>query len=316
MARTSLHQGEFHLPVLVEEIASYLLQPSTRVIVDATLGDAGHSLAMLEKGGAQLRIIGLDVDPESLHIAQQRLTAYQAQCSLIKGNFRRVTDLLASVGVVTVDGLLADLGISSRQIDVPERGLSYLEEGPLDLRLDPSLTDSAAELIATLEQDDLVRLLRDYGEEQRAKPIARAIVKERCTRAIGTSTALRKIIEGVVRGPLQIKSVARVFQALRIAVNDELGALREFLQQAFSVLAPHGRLCVISYHSLEDRIVKEFFRSVARACTCPPEFPICVCGKKSEALVLTSKPITPSADEIKRNPRSRSAKLRALQKRA
>lgn len=315
MARTTLQQGEFHLPVLVEEIASYLLQPSTRVIVDVTLGDAGHSLAMLERGGAQLRIIGLDVDPESLNIAQQRLAAYQAQCSLIKGNFRHVTDLLASVGVVTVDGILADLGISSRQIDVPERGLSYLEEGPLDLRLDPSLSDSAAELIATLEQDDLVRLLRDYGEEQRAKPIARAIVKERCTRAIGTSTALRKIIEGVVRGPLQIKSVARVFQALRIAVNDELGALRDFLTQAFRVLAPHGRLCVISYHSLEDRIVKEFFRDVARACTCPPEFPVCVCGKKSEALVLTSKPITPNENEIKRNSRARSAKLRVLQKR-
>ncbi len=316
MARTSLQQGEFHLPVLVEEIASYLLQPETRIIVDATLGDGGHSLALLERGGGELRIIGLDVDPDSLQIAQQRLALYQSHCSLIKGNFRHVTDLLASVGVVTVDGMLADLGLSSRQIDVPERGLSYLEEGPLDLRLDPSLSDTAAELIATLEQDDLVRLLRDYGEEQRAKPIARAIVKERCTRAIGTSTALRNIIEGVVRGPLQIKSVARVFQALRIAVNDELGALREFLQRAFSVLAPNGRLCVISYHSLEDRIVKEFFRDVAKACTCPPEFPICVCGKKSEALVLTSKPIVASADEIKRNPRSRSAKLRVLQKRA
>lgn len=316
MARASLQQGEFHLPVLVEEVASSLLQPSTRVLVDATLGDGGHSLAMLERGEPQLRIVGLDVDPESLKIAQQRLASYQSQCSLIKGNFRHIASLLASVGVATVDGILADLGISSRQIDVPERGLSYLEEGPLDLRLDPSLPHSAAELIATLEQDELVRLLRDYGEEQRAKPIARAIVKERCVRAIGSSTALRKIIEGVVRGPLQIKSVARVFQALRIAVNDELGALREFLQKAFSVLAPHGRLCVISYHSLEDRIVKEFFRGVARACTCPPEFPVCVCGKKSEAIVLTSKPITPSADEIKRNPRARSAKLRVLQKRA
>ncbi len=316
MARTSLHQGEYHLPVLAETVASYLLQPSARVIVDATLGDGGHSLAMLERGEAQLRIIGLDVDPESLKIAQQRLAQYESRCSLIKGNFRRIASLLASVGATTVDGILADLGISSRQIDVPERGLSYLEEGPLDLRLDPSLPDTAAELIATLEQDDLVRLLRDYGEEQRAKPIARAIVQERCTRAIGTSTALRKIIEGVVRGPLQIKSVARVFQALRIAVNDELGALREFLQQAFTVLAPHGRLCVISYHSLEDRIVKEYFRGLAKACTCPPEFPICVCGKKSEAIVLTSKPITPSADEIKRNSRARSAKLRVLQKRA
>lgn len=316
MARASLHQGEYHLPVLLEEVASHLLQPTSRTIVDATLGDAGHSLALLERGEGKLRVIGLDVDPESLKIAQQRLAKYEAQCSLIKGNFRHISDLLASVGATTVDGILADLGISSRQIDLPERGLSYLEEGPLDLRLDPSLSDSAAELIATLEQDDLVRLLRDYGEEQRAKPIARAIVKERCTRAIGTSTALRKIIEGVVRGPLQIKSVARVFQALRIAVNDELGALRDFLQQAFKVLAPHGRLCVISYHSLEDRIVKEYFRGVAQACTCPPEFPVCVCGKKSEAIVLTSKPITPSAEEIKRNPRSRSAKLRVLQKRA
>ncbi len=298
-----------------EVVVKYLATPQARLIVDATLGDGGHSLALLQAGNAELKIVGLDVDPNSLAAAQQRLATYQARCSFSHGNFRQITSLLAAMGSTSLDGVLADLGLSSRQIDLPERGLSYLEEGPLDLRLDPFLPQTAAELLAALEQDELVRLLRDYGEEQRARAIARAIIHKRRSRAIGTTSELRRIIEGVVHGPLQVKSVARVFQALRIAVNDELGALRDFLPQAFALLRPGGRLAVMSYHSLEDRIVKQYFRELAKTCTCPPELPVCVCGKKSQATVLTPKPLRPAAEEIKANRRARSAKLRILQKR-
>ncbi len=300
---------------MAEAVTGYLLTPEARVIVDATLGDGGHSLALLQAGARGLKIIGFDVDPNALAVARERLAKYKNRCSFSHGNFRQITSLLTAMGSPSIDGVLADLGLSSRQIDLPERGLSYLEEGPLDLRLNPSLPQTAAELLAALEQDELVRLLRDYGEEQRARAIARAIIQKRRSRAITTTTALRRIIEGVVRGPLQVKSVARVFQALRIAVNDELGALHEFLVQAFALLPPGGRIAVISYHSLEDRIVKQYFRDLAKACTCPPEFPVCICGNQSRALVLTAKPVLPAAEEIKLNRRARSAKLRVLQKR-
>ncbi len=315
MPEKFLQQGEYHLPVLAAAVVEYLVTPQARVIVDATIGDGGHSLALLQAGNSKLKIIGLDTDPNSLAVAQQRLAAYKTRCSFSHGNFRHITSLLTARGSPAIDGVLADLGLSSRQIDLPERGLSYLEEGPLDLRLNPFLSQTAAELLAALEQDELVRLLRDYGEEQRARAIARAVIHKRRSRAIATTTDLRRIIEGVVRGPLQVKSVARVFQALRIAVNDELGALQDFLPQAFALLQPGGHLAVISYHSLEDRIVKQYFRELAKTCTCPPELPICICGKESQAMVLTSKPMAPAADEIKHNRRARSAKLRVLQKR-
>lgn len=314
MSTPKLQQGDYHVPVLVREVIAFLLTEKSVTLVDATVGDGGHSLALLE-ANPHIRVIGLDVDPQSLAVAQQRLAKFKNRFSLVNRNFRHMTSLLTANGIIAVDGVLADLGMSSRQIDRPERGFSYLDEGPLDLRLNPSLPQTAAELMAALEQDELVRLLRDYGEERQARPIARAIVQQRRRHPIRTTTDLRLIIEGVVRGPHRIKSLARVFQALRIAVNEELQALQEFLQQAFSLLASGGRMALISYHSLEDRIVKEFFRAQALPCTCPPEFPVCVCGKKSQAVILTPKPVTPGPEELAANRRSRSAKLRVLQKR-
>lgn len=314
MSTPKLQQGDYHVPVLVREVIAFLLTEKSVTLVDATVGDGGHSLALLE-ANPHIRVIGLDVDPQSLAVAQQRLAKFKNRFSLVNRNFRHMTSLLTANGIIAVDGVLADLGMSSRQIDRPERGFSYLDEGPLDLRLNPSLPQTAAELMAALEQDELVRLLRDYGEEKQARPIARAIVQQRRRHPIRTTTDLRLIIEGVVRGPHRIKSLARVFQALRIAVNEELQALQEFLQQAFSLLASGGRMALISYHSLEDRIVKEFFRAQALPCTCPPEFPVCVCGKKSQAVILTPKPVTPGPEELAANRRSRSAKLRVLQKR-
>ena len=304
----------YHAPVLVEPVLSFLLSEGVQVIVDATLGGGGHTAALLAKGGAELRMIGIDADSEALAAAQARLQNEVSRCELVHGNFRSLTPLLGSLGVSGVDGILADLGVSSRQIDRPERGFSYMEDGPLDMRMNPNLSGTAADLLATLEADELKKIFRDYGEEKLAGPIARAIVRQRGQRPVQRTSDLRQIVEKIVKGPQRVKSLARVFQALRIAVNKELEALSEFLQSALPLLRPGGRLVVISYHSLEDRIVKRFFKMHEKGCTCPPEFPLCVCGKQSQLKILTPKPVAPDALEININPRSRSARLRAAEK--
>jgi 16S rRNA (cytosine1402-N4)-methyltransferase len=320
---------KFHEPVLVEPVLALLLTPEStagvaKVIVDATLGDGGHSIALLESR-TPLQMIGIDADPQALAVAQARLTKFVERCRIVPGNFRELAQLLRPLGVESVDGILADLGVSSRQIDIPERGFSYLEDGPLDMRMNPDLPQTAADLLATLEQDELKQIFRDYGEEKLAAPIARAIVKQRAYRALQRTGDLREVVEKVVsrssfkkdkgKSGHRVKSLARIFQALRIAVNEELEALSEFLAQAFSLLRSGGRLVVISYHSLEDRIVKQFFKAQAKGCTCPPEFPICVCGKQAQLVILTAKPVVPGPEEIKVNRRARSARLRAVQKR-
>ncbi|MGH7594998.1 MAG: 16S rRNA (cytosine(1402)-N(4))-methyltransferase RsmH [bacterium] len=311
---------KFHAPVLIAPVLQFLLTPETRTIIDATLGDGGHSLALLEKGEAELRVIGIDADAEALAIAPTRLAKFAKRFQPIQGNFRSLASLLDSLGMTSVDGVLADLGVSSRQIDQPERGFSYLQDGPLDMRMNPygrspNLPHTAAHLLATLEQNELKKIFRDYGEEKLAAPIARAIVRQRSQRALLRTGDLRQIIEKIVHGPHRVKSLARIFQALRIAVNEELAALQEFLSQALAILRPGGRLAVISYHSLEDRLVKQFFKAQAKGCTCPPEFPICVCGRQPQLSILTAKPLVPGPEEIAANSRARSARLRAAQKR-
>ncbi len=306
---------KFHTPVLVAPILEFLLTSETRTIIDATLGDGGHSLALLEKGGAELRVIGIDADSEAQVIARRRLAKFAERFQPLQGNFRSLASLLGALGMTSVDGVLADLGVSSRQIDQPERGFSYLQDGPLDMRMNPNLPHTAADLLATLEQDALKRIFRDYGEEKLAAPIARAIVRQRSQRALRRTSDLRQIVEKIVHGPHRVKSLARIFQALRIAVNEELDALQEFLAQALALLRPGGRLVVISYHSLEDRLVKQFFKAQAKGCTCPPEFPMCVCGRESQLSILTAKPMAPGPEEVAANSRARSARLRAAQKR-
>lgn len=306
----------YHAPVLVEPVLAFLLTDRAQVIVDATLGGGGHTAALLAKGGAALRVIGLDADAEALTAARARLQDTASRCEFIHGNFRSLTPLLGSLGVTGVDGILADLGVSSRQIDRPERGFSYMEDGPLDMRMNPNLSNSAANLLATLAPEELKKIFREYGEENFAGPIARAIVRQRLQRPLQRTSDLRLIVEKIVKGPQRVKALARIFQALRIAVNDELGALAEFLESALPLLHPGGRLVVISYHSLEDRIVKQFFKRHEKGCTCPPEFPICVCGQPAQLRLLTNKPVTPDAAEINMNPRARSARLRAAQKTA
>jgi 16S rRNA (cytosine1402-N4)-methyltransferase len=311
---------KFHEPVLVAPVLHFLLASESRTIVDATLGDGGHSLALLEKGGAELRVIGIDADAEALAVAQARLAQFAERFQPIQGNFRSLASLLGSLGITSVDGVLADLGVSSRQIDQPERGFSYLQDGPLDMRMNPygrspNLPHTAADLLARLEHEELKKIFRDFGEEKLAAPIARAIVKQRSQRPLRRTSDLRQIVEKIVHGPHRVKSLARVFQALRIAVNEELEALNELLAQALALLRPGGRLAVISYHSLEDRIVKQFFKAQARGCTCPPEFPVCVCGRQPELSILTAKPLVPGPEEIAANSRARSARLRAAQRR-
>ncbi|MCI0695236.1 16S rRNA (cytosine(1402)-N(4))-methyltransferase RsmH [candidate division KSB1 bacterium] len=306
---------KFHAPVLVAPVLQFLLTSESRTIVDATLGDGGHSEALLEKGGAELRVIGIDADSKALAVAQTRLAQFAERFQPLQGNFRSLTSLLGSLGMTSVDGVLADLGVSSRQIDQPERGFSYLQDGPLDMRMNPNLPHTAADLLATLEQNELKKIFRDYGEEKLAAPIARAIVRQRSQRALLRTGDLRQIVEKIVHGPHRVKSLARIFQALRIAVNEELEALNEFLAQALALLRPGGRLAVISYHSLEDRLVKQFFKAQAKGCTCPPEFPMCVCGRQPQLSILTAKPLMPGPEEIAANSRARSARLRAAQKR-
>lgn len=305
----------FHAPVLVESVASFLLIENARIIIDATLGDGGHTAALLAKGGADLRVIGIDADPEALAVAPARLQNETARCQFIHGNFRSLTQLLGSLGVTAVDGILADFGVSSRQIDRPERGFSYLEDGPLDMRMNPNLPRTAADLLATLEQNELKQIFHKFGEERLAGPIARAIVKRRSQSPLRRTRDLREIVESIVKGPHRIKSLARIFQALRIAVNEELDALPDFLNGALTLLRPGGRLAVISYHSLEDRIVKQFFKMQEKSCICPPEFPACVCGRQSQLRILTKKPVEANAEEIAANSRARSARLRVAQKR-
>jgi 16S rRNA (cytosine1402-N4)-methyltransferase len=307
--------AKFHVPVLVEPVVSFLLTPETKIIVDATLGDGGHTAALLTKGGAELRVIGIDADTEALARAQTRLQKYAERFQAVHGNFRSLTLLMRSLGVASVDGILADLGVSSQQIDRPERGFSYLEDGPLDMRMNPNLPRTAAALLAALEQDELKKIFREYGEEKLAAPIARAITQQRLQRPLQRTRDLRAAVERVVKGPHRIKSLARIFQALRIAVNEELQALEEFLIGALTLLRPGGRMAVISYHSLEDRIVKQFFKAQEKGCTCPPEFPVCVCGKQSQLHILTTKALAPGPEEIAMNSRARSARLRVAQKR-
>jgi len=317
---SALSPQPYHVPVLVEPVVSFLLNENARLIVDATLGGGGHTAALLAKGEAELRVIGIDADTEALAAAQTRLQNEAIRCQFVHGNFRSLTHLLGPLGITSVDGLLADLGVSSRQIDRPERGFSYMDDGPLDMRMNPDLprtsrTATAAEVLATLEESELEHIFREYGEEKFAGRIARAIARRRLQTPFERTHDLRRVVEQVVKGPHQIKSLARIFQALRIVVNAELDALTEFLESALQVLRPGGRLAVISYHSLEDRIVKQFFKAREKGCTCPPEFPVCVCGKKSQLSILTKKPLEAGAAEIAANSRSRSARLRVAEKR-
>lgn len=282
--------------------------------IDATLGRAGHALRILQLTDPGGRLLAIDADPESVDSARVSLAPFAGRVILVCDYFDRLPTIAEEHGFEQVGGVLFDLGVSSPQLDNRDRGFSFQDAGPLDMRMNPQVGEPAAALLASSSQDELARIFKEYGEERYARRIARRLMSERSRRPIETTTQLASIVSSVLPPQRQpIHPATRVFQALRIAVNDELNRLKRALPGALSVLGTGGRLVVISFHSLEDRIVKQFMQSEARGCVCPPDIPQCICGHNPRLKILTRKPIRASEEEQHRNPRSRSAKLRAAE---
>ena len=310
---TSYRAGQEHLPVLFREVLEGLRLRPGGVYLDGTLGEGGHAEGVL-MAYPDTRIIGLDQDPSVLDLAGKRLEPYADRVSAFNLNFRFMDRALAELGMPAVDGIVLDLGVSSRQLDHSERGFSFLRDGPLDMRMDPSRDLTAAEVVNSYDERDLRRIIFRFGEEKQASRIAAAIVRERDRGPITSTGRLAEIVEGASdRGrSRRIHPATRTFQALRIEVNDELNALTEALPLGVGLLEDGGRMAVISFHSLEDRIVKRAFRELADPCRCPRDLPVCACGEVSRGKVITRKPVRPTQGEIDENPRSRSARLRVL----
>lgn len=301
-----------HIPVLFKETIEGLNIKPDGTYVDGTAGGAGHSLAIaskLEKG----RLIAIDQDPDAVKVATERLTSLPA--TVVHSNYREMKGVLDTLGIEAVDGVLLDIGVSSFQLDNTERGFSYHGSAPLDMRMSKEGL-SAKDLVNDLSAGELCNIFRDYGEEKFAWKIACNIEKARQDKPIETTEELAEIIAASVPAAVRREGnpSRQCFQALRIAVNDELGALKDGITAAFECLKPNGRLAIITFHSLEDRITKNMFKEFCTGCTCPPDIPVCVCGKKPKGRLVTRKPITASADELRDNPRSRSAKLRIIEK--
>lgn len=304
-----------HIPVLKSEVVSLLCVKPNGIYVDGTIGGAGHAKAILESDKIKL-LIGIDQDEEALVAAKNNLKNFD-NVKLIHGNFRDIDKILDSENIENVDGILVDIGVSSHQIDEAERGFSFRTDAKLDMRMDRSKAFSAYELVNTYAEEELERVIRDYGEEKFAKSIARHIAKAREEKPITTTKELEKIILSSVpryRGQDGKSNVQRTFQAIRIEVNGELDALSEFIDKAVNKLKSGGRLEIISFHSLEDRIVKQKFKELATGCICPPDFPICVCGHKATVKIITKHPVEATEAELKINSRSASAKLRVIEK--
>lgn len=305
-----------HTPVMLVEALRWLdVRPGGRY-VDCTLGWGGHAAVIADRAGPTGLLIGIDRDPEALTAASARLSGQNCPFVPIQGNFADMKQLLSGVGVTGVDGVLFDLGVSSPQLDSDERGFSYWSDAELDMRMDPTQGESACDLIARLEARELAGMISIYGEERFARRIAGAIVRERERQPIRTGAQLARVVKGAIPAAARRSGphpARRTFQALRILVNDELGSLERGLKAAVDRLALGGRLVVISFHSLEDRLVKRFFTHKAAPCACPPGLPICACGQVPELAVLTGA-VLPGAEETAANPRARSAKLRAAER--
>ena len=309
--------GFKHVSVMAEEVMQYLQPHSGGVYLDGTLGGAGHARLILEASSPDGVLIGMDRDTEALAAAQRELASFGERVVLRQGNFSDMCTQLDQLEIAAVDGILLDLGVSSHQIDSPERGFSFREDGPLDMRMNPKEGVSAATVVAEAEAGELKRIFRDYGEERWAGKIARAIVTDREKTPFVTTLQLADLISRVVpagRGPQRIHPATRVFQALRIHVNGELDSLRTALDTVWLRLKTGGRLVVISFHSLEDRMVKQAFRALATGCVCPPRLAVCACGEQPSVRVLTRKAVRATESETENNPRARSAVLRAMEK--
>ena len=306
-----------HRPVLLDECMEGLAIRPGGIYLDGTLGRAGHSWEIVRRLNAGGRLIGLDRDETALEAARQRLAPYADRVTLVHSNFSRVAEVLDELGVPAVDGMLFDLGVSSPQLDDAQRGFSYMHDAPLDMRMDRTAGLTARTVVNEWSYEELRRILYEYGEERYAPAIARRIVAAREEAPIETTGQLVDLIKSAMP-PQALREkqhpAKRSFQAIRIAVNDELGSVSRMLQQAIPRLRPGGRLAVISFHSLEDRIVKSELAAAAKGCVCPPSFPVCVCGRQPQVRLVSRKPILPSQREIDENPRARSAKLRLAEK--
>jgi len=312
-ARADMEPGPIHCPVMVDEVLDHL-SPGGGLIVDATVGGGGHSAAIMASC-PDCTVIGLDRDTETLEMARTRLNPWNSRIQLIGEDYRRLPQLAFEHRWWPIRGIVADLGVSSMQLDSAERGFSFRRSGPLDMRMDRTSARTAADLVNELGQGELASVLRRFGDERYAGRIARAIVTARRDKRLRTTDQLAQIVSAAIpRAPERIHPATRTFQAIRIAVNDELNGLYEFVVGAARLLAPGGRLVIITFHSLEDRVVKQAFRYLASDCVCPPKLPRCACSKFTEVEILTKRPLRPRADEVEVNPRSRSAHLRAVER--
>jgi 16S rRNA (cytosine1402-N4)-methyltransferase len=306
--------SDYHVPVLLKESVEALALQPNGIYVDATLGGGGHTEAIL-KTQPEIRLFSFDQDEDAWQQTEHLLDEYP-NLTIVQDNFANLRTRLALERIKNIDGILFDLGVSSHQINQPERGFSFSLEGKLDMRMNAENEVTAYEIINHFDPKELKRIFLEYGEEKEAGKIARAIAEARSKKQLETTLDLANIIDQSVFSKQKIKAKARVFQALRIYINGEMEALRIALSDAVKMLNPGGRIIVISYHSLEDRIVKKFFQYEEKECVCPTNFPKCICGKKSTLKILTNKPLIPSEDEISHNPRARSAKMRIAEKKA
>ena len=305
----------YHKPVMLEEVLKWLCVKKNGIYVDGTVGGAGHACEILKATDGFL--VGIDCDNDALLAAEKRLAEFGTRKVLVKANFAELGSVLDNLQIKKVDGVLLDLGVSSHQLDLAERGFSFNQPAPLDMRMDRSLKLSAYDIVNSFAREDLEKIIRDFGEEKMAGRIARAISQKRRLSPLSTTVELASVIASAIPAKLRrqkIHPATKTFQAIRIAVNSELDSIKPAIDSAVDVLNHGGRLCIISFHSLEDRIVKNEFRALTGSCICPKDVPICVCRREAKLKVLTKKAVTPAAAEIEDNPRSRSAKLRVAER--
>jgi len=302
-----------HIPVLVEQAIHFLVNKPAGVFVDCTLGTGGHFQELSKHLESNANLLGIDADPEAVQYCMENLIIPQSH-QFVSANFSDLKRVCYRAGFQKVDGILMDLGLSSFALDNPSHGLTFSQDGPLDMRFSPSIRQTAADFINRAPLKELVKVFKEYGEERHSSRIARAIIDERTRNEIRTTAQLVTIIKDSVPGNFLIKTLSRTFQAIRMQINDEVAVLQKGLDEAVSLLTTGGRIVVISYHSIEDRMVKQCFKNEARDCICPPQFPICQCNHTARLKILTTRPILPDVVETKRNSRARSAKLRAAEK--
>lgn len=306
-----------HKSIMLEEVIESLAIKPNGIYVDGTLGGAGHSSEIAKRLGPEGRLIGIDQDGEAIAAATKRLEPYKDRVTIVRSNYAQMCQVLKELGISKVDGILLDLGVSSYQLDEASRGFTYREDVPLDMRMDQRNPKTAAEIVNEYSEMELYRMIRDYGEDRFAKNIAKHIVRAREKKPIETTGELCEIIKAAIPAKMRAGTghpAKQTFQALRIELNHELDVLTQSIDGMIDRLAPGGRLCIITFHSLEDRIVKTRFRTNENPCICPPGFPVCVCGRISKGKVITRKPILPSEQEMEENSRSKSAKLRVFEK--